>query len=145
MVHQQKLQKLTKILLNSLILKRYNFHSKQEIYTKSKKEKRIPSALVLLDMKTRKNIQIMYNKNVAKKIMLIYGYFEMKKKIHYVLIKYFNTFMYNHNLHCSKKRFCHYCLQALSTQEILKRYIKDCFKINGKQKIIMLKKNMRIC
>ena len=37
-----------------------------------------------------------------------------------------------------EKHFCHYCLQAFGTEEILKRYIKDCFEINGKQKIIRL-------
>ena len=48
--------------------------------------------------------------------------------------------MYDHNLHCGRKHFSHYCLQALSTEEILKRHIKDCFKINGKQRIITPKK-----
>ena len=33
--------------------------------------------------------------------------------------------------------FCRFCLQAFSTEEILKRQIKDCFKINGKQRITM--------
>ena len=35
---------------------------------------------------------------------------EEKDKRHYVLIKDFNTFMYNHTLHHGKNRFCHYCL-----------------------------------
>ena len=48
--------------------------------------------------------------------------------------------MYDHTLHCGKKHFCHYCLQDSSTEEILKRHIKDCFKISGKERIIMLKK-----
>ena len=48
--------------------------------------------------------------------------------------------MYNDTLHRRKKYFCRYCLQAFSTDEILKRHIKDCFKINGKQRIIMPKK-----
>ena len=39
-----------------------------------------------------------------------------------------------------KKQFCRYCLQAFSAEEILKRHIKDCFKINDKQRIIMYKK-----
>ena len=39
-----------------------------------------------------------------------------------------------------KKKFCRYCLQAFSTEEILKGHIKDYFKINGKQKIIMPEK-----
>ena len=33
-----------------------------------------------------------------------------------------------------------YCLQAFSTEEILKRHVKNCFKINVKQRIIILKK-----
>ena len=48
--------------------------------------------------------------------------------------------MYDHTLHCRRKRFCRYCLQAFSTEEILTSHIKDWFKINGKQRIIMSKK-----
>ena len=39
-----------------------------------------------------------------------------------------------------KKHFCCYSLQAFSTEQILKRHIKDCFKGNGKQ-IIIIPKN----
>ena len=39
-----------------------------------------------------------------------------------------------------KKYFYHYFLQAFSTEEILKRHVKDCFKINCKQKIITPRK-----
>ena len=46
--------------------------------------------------------------------------------------------MYDHTLHHGKKHCC-CCLQAFSTKEILKCHIKDGFKINGKQKIIMPK------
>ena len=35
--------------------------------------------------------------------------------------------MYDHILHRGKKHFCRYCLQTLSTEEILKRHIKGCF------------------
>ena len=37
----------------------------------------------------------------------------------------------NHTLHRGRKHFCRYCLQAFTTEEILKRHIKDCFKFNG--------------
>ena len=47
--------------------------------------------------------------------------------------------MYDHNLHCGRKRFSRHCLQSFSTEEILKPHIKDCSKINGEQKIIMTK------
>ena len=50
-------------------------------------------------------------------------------------MKDFNTFMHNHT-------FC--CLQAFSTKEISKVHITDCFKINGKQRIIMLKKEENV-
>ena len=39
-----------------------------------------------------------------------------------------------------KKHFCRYCLQAFATEEILKRHIEDCFKINGKQTIAVPKR-----
>ena len=48
--------------------------------------------------------------------------------------------MYNHTLHCGRKRFCRYCFQAFRTEEILKRHITDCFKINGKRMIKMPEK-----
>ena len=54
-------------------------------------------------------------------------------KNHYVLFKDFDTFVYDHTLHCRRKHGCRYCLQSFRTDEILKRHIKDCFEINGKQ------------
>ena len=48
--------------------------------------------------------------------------------------------MHDHTLHHRKKHFCHYCLQAFSTEEILKRRIKEWFKINSTQRIIMPQK-----
>ena len=60
---------------------------------------------------------------------------------HYVLIKDFNTFMCDHTLHRGRKHFCRYCLQAFSIEEVLKCHIKDGFKINGKQRIKMPKKD----
>ena len=44
--------------------------------------------------------------------------------------------MYDHTLHRGRKHFC-YCLQGFTSEEILKLRIKDYFKINGKQRIIM--------
>ena len=39
-----------------------------------------------------------------------------------------------------KNIFCRYCLQAFSTDEILKHHIKICFKASVKQRIIIPKK-----
>ena len=63
-----------------------------------------------------------------------------ERKRHYAIIKDFNTFMHDHNLHRGRKHFCRYCLEGFSAEEILKRHIMDCFKSNGKQSIIMPKK-----
>ena len=41
---------------------------------------------------------------------------------------------------CEETHFCHYCLQAFRIADVLKCHIKDCFTINGKQKIKMPKK-----
>ena len=38
-----------------------------------------------------------------------------------------------HTLNRGRKHFCRYCLQAFSTEEILKYHIKDCFRTNGKK------------
>ena len=40
--------------------------------------------------------------------------------------------MDDYTLRQGKKGFCRYCLQVFSAEEILKRHIKDCFKVNGK-------------
>ena len=60
-----------------------------------------------------------------------------KRRKKRTLIKDFNTFMYDHTLHFGRKHFCGYCLQDLSREEVLKRHVNGCFKINGKQRIIM--------
>ena len=59
---------------------------------------------------------------------------------HGVLIKDFNTFMSAHTLSHGRNHFCHYCLQDFSTEDILKRHIKYCFKVNGKKRIVCLKR-----
>ena len=45
--------------------------------------------------------------------------------------------MYDHSLHHERKHLRRY---SFITEEILKRYIKDCFKINGKETIKITKK-----
>ena len=49
--------------------------------------------------------------------------------------------MFDHSLHSERKHFCRYYLQAFITEEILKRHIKDCFRVNGKQTTKMPKKS----
>ena len=81
-------------------------------------------------MKKKKNIQSTYRKAIVKKNMLI-G--EVDKK-HYVLIKGFNMFMYDHKLnHGRKHLFCAIVCKLLEQQKKLKCQMSGCFKFNGKQ------------
>ena len=59
------------------------------------------------------------------------------KKRHYVLIRDFNTFMYNQSKHKNKKHFCMYCLQCFSSERILVNHVNNCLTISGKQAINM--------
>ena len=65
-------------------------------------------------MKTKKNIWFVYQKMLWRKKIIDLLLIE-EDKWHYVLIKVFNPFMYDHTPHSGKKHFCSYCLQAFST------------------------------
>ena len=66
------------------------------------------------------------------------------EKKHYVLIKDFNTFMYNQSKHKDKKHFCMYCLQCFSSESILVKHNNNCLTINGAQAINMPKQGENI-
>ena len=52
-----------------------------------------------------------------------------KAKSHYVLIKNFNSLMYNFTKHKDAKHFCKRCLHCFSSKNLLERHKKDCFLI----------------
>lgn len=66
------------------------------------------------------------------------------EKTHYVLIKYFNRFMYNQTKHKSKKHFCMFCLQHFTSEKILNNHKENCIEINGTQAIKMPDKSNNI-
>ena len=66
------------------------------------------------------------------------------EKKYYVLIKDFNSFMYNQSKHKERKHFCMHCLQCFSSERILANHVKNCLKINGNQAINMPKKGENI-
>ena len=92
-------------------LKDINSQSKLGTFTKSKK--RIPSTLVFLAMKIKKNTQYMYQNMLWRKHVDLLLIDEGEK--HYVVIKDFNTFMYDNSLHCERKHFWRYCLYAFTS------------------------------
>ena len=66
------------------------------------------------------------------------------EKKHYVLIKDFNSFMYNQTKHKNKKHFCLYCLQCFSSERTLANHVNNCLTINGAQAINMPKQGENI-
>ena len=62
------------------------------------------------------------------------------EKKHYILIKDFNTFMYNQSKNKERKHFCMYCLQCFSSERILAKHTNNFLTINGKQAINIPKK-----
>ena len=57
------------------------------------------------------------------------------EKKNYIFIKDFNKFVYDSSLHRGTKHFCRYCLHGFITEKTLRRHIKNCFNISGKQTI----------
>ena len=122
------------------ILHRGKKHFPVQIRDIQKIEKNNSIDIRVFGYENKENHPIYEPKNVFKEKHVDLLLIGEEGKRHYVLIKDFNTFMYDHILHRGKNHFCCYCLQAFSTEEILKLHIKDCLKINCKQRIIMPKK-----
>ena len=63
---------------------------------------------------------------------------------HYILIKDFNTFMFNQTKHEHRKHFCMYCLQCFSFERVLNNHKDNCIQVNGAQAIKMPDKDNNI-
>ena len=63
---------------------------------------------------------------------------------HYVLIKDFNSLMFNKTKHEHRKHFCMYCLQCFSSERVLNDHRDNCIQVNGAQAVKMLSKDNNI-
>ena len=63
---------------------------------------------------------------------------------HYVLIKDFNSFMYNQTKHKERKYFCMHCLQCFSCERVLNNHKDNCIQVNGTQAVKMPDKSNNI-
>ena len=66
------------------------------------------------------------------------------EKKHYILIKHFNSFMYNQSKQKERKHFCMYCLQCFSSERVLVKHANNCLTINGSQAVNMPKQGNSI-
>ena len=66
------------------------------------------------------------------------------EKKHYVLIKDFNSLMYNKTKYRERKHFCMHCLQCFSTDKVLSKHKTNCMVISREQAIRMPRKGNNI-
>ena len=78
----------------------------------------------------------------------VIGYENKQRFPLFVSKKVFETtldlLLYNQSKHQHRKHFCRYCLQCLSSEEILHKHTPNCIIINGKQAIEMPKKGSSV-
>ena len=88
-------------------------------------------------MKKRIALALVFSKNEEKHFDLLFIGEERKCFLSKILIHHvwLNIALRKNYCYCY-----HYCLQVFSKEEILKCHVKDCFKINGKERIRMPKK-----
>ena len=63
---------------------------------------------------------------------------------HCVLIKDFNSFMYNKTKHNERKHFCMHCLQCFISERVLSDHKDNCITVNGTQAVKMPDKDNNI-
>ena len=78
------------------------------------------SGLVFLVIKITKNIPFMFKKSYEERPVDLLLQRE-EGKGHYVTLKDFNTFMYDHTLHCQKKTFLPFLLPSFQYRRNIKR------------------------
>ena len=69
---------------------------------------------------------------------------EEKDQSHYVLIKEFNTFMYNQTLDRDWKYFCCYCFRSFTSSQIAERNVNDCLEVSDEQMIKRAKRGWTV-
>ena len=139
--HSERIKKEDKKMINELNYEGVDFPTSQKHYNKVEKQNNI--RINVFGYEDRQPYPIHISKEKFEDQMNLLLITEDEKK-HYVLIKDFNTFMYNQTKHRNKKHFCMYCLQCFSSERILANHTKNCLTINGMQAINMPKPGKNI-
>ena len=133
----QRINRVDKQMINDLNYDGINFPVSQKHYNKVKKQNSI--RINVFGYEKGQPIPIHISKEESEDQINLLLITKDEKK-HYILIKDFNSFMYNQSKHKERKHFCMHCLQCFSSERILSNHIKNCLKINGNQAINMPKK-----
>ena len=137
----QRIKKENKKMINELNYDGIDFPLSQNHYNKVKKQNSI--RINVFGYENGQPFPIHISKEKFEDQMNLLLITEDEKK-HYVLIKDFNTFMYNQSKHKERKHFCTYCLQCFSSERILANHVNNCLTINGAQAINMPKQGENI-
>ena len=137
----QRIKKEDKVMVNELNYDGIEFPVSQKHYNKVEKQNDI--RINVFGYEEGQPFPIHISKETFEDQMNLLLITEDEKK-HYVLIKDFDTFMYNQTKHKNKKHFCMYCLQCFSSERILADHVNNCLTINGAQAINMPKPGKNI-
>ena len=134
----QRINKVDKEMINELNYDGIDFPLSQKHYNKVEKQNNI--RINVFGYEKGQPFPIHISKETFEDQMNLLLITEDEKK-HYVLIKDFNTFMFNQTKHKEKK---HFCLQCFSSERILANHVNNCLTINGAQAINMPKQGENI-
>ena len=139
--HPERIKKGDKQMINELNYKGIEFPVSQKHYNKVEKQNSI--RINVFGYESKQPFPIHIFKETFKEQMNLLLITKDEKK-HYVLIKDFNSFMYNQSKHKEKTHFCMFCLHCFSSESILVKHANNCLTINGKQAINMPKQGDNI-
>ena len=134
--HSERIKKEDKKMINELNYDGIDFPLSQKHYNKVEKQNSI--RINVFGYEDGQPFPIHISKETFEDQMNLLLITKDEKK-HYVLMKDFNTFMYNQSKHKERKHFCMYCLQCFSSERILENHVNNCLTINGAQAINMSK------
>ena len=137
----QRIKRGDKRLIEGLNYNGIEFLVTQKQYTKIETQNSI--TINVFGYENRQPFPIYISKRTFEDKMNLLLITKDKKK-HYVLIKDFNSFMYNQSKHKERKHFCMYCLQCFSSEIVLFNHVNNCLMINGKQAIYMPKEGENV-
>ena len=139
--HPERIKKEDKKMINELNYDGIDFPLSQKHYNKVEKQNSI--RINVFGYEDGQPFPIQISKETFEDQMNLLLITKDEKK-HYVLIKEFNAFIYNHWKHKERKHFCMYCLQCFSSERILANHVNNCSTINGAQAINMPKQGENI-
>ena len=119
-----------KAYVNSLDYIGVKFPVSQKDYSKIEKQNNVNINVFGYEEKQPFPIYVSKESNAAVFNLLLVT---SNERQHYVLIKYFNRFMYNQTLHHERKQFRMHCLKCFSSEVHLTNHKEVCVRINGKQ------------